>query len=57
MKEFEISWTQEIWYRTTIKANNENEARELFWSGEFDGQKETGAKVQDGIDIKEINNG
>ena len=56
MTNYSVSWTQEIWYRATIEANSVEEAREKFWSGEFDtsGTKETGAEIQDGIDIEEL---
>ena len=56
MSKYSISWTQEIWNRATIEANSVEEAREKFWLGEFDisGTKETGAEIQDGIDIEEL---
>lgn len=56
MTNYSVSWTQEIWYKVNIKANSAEEAKEKFWSGEFDTSdtKETGAEIQDGIDIEEL---
>ena len=51
--EYTISWTEENWYRVRIEAKSIEEARELFWAGEFDsaGVKNTGTEIQDGVDI------
>lgn len=53
MSNYVVSWTEETWYRVNIQANSEQEAREKFWNGDFDmdESKETGAEIQDGIDI------
>ena len=56
MTNYLVSWTQEIWNRENIEANSVQEAKEKFWSGEYDTSdtKETGAEIQDGIDIDEL---
>jgi predicted ATP-grasp superfamily ATP-dependent carboligase len=52
MTNYLVSWTEEIWYRVNIQANSVEEARELFWSGEFDTEESFGGEIQDGVDIK-----
>jgi hypothetical protein len=53
MNNYMVSWTEEVWYRVNIQANSIEEAKEMFWSGDFDSSesKETGGEIQDGINI------
>lgn len=56
MSKYLISWTEEIWQNVVIESESKEEARELFYSGEFDMEtvKVTGGEIQDGIDIDEL---
>lgn len=53
---FEISYTDESWKRAVVEANNEEEARDKFWSGDFDTTKIkiVGGEIQESIDIDEL---
>ena len=53
---FEISYTDETWNRAIVEAKDEDEAREKFWSGDFDTSKikEIGGEIQESIDIEEL---
>jgi hypothetical protein len=53
---FEISYTDELWNRAIVEAKNEEEAREKFWSGDFDKSKIkiVGGEIQESIDIEEL---
>ena len=52
MKTYEIKYTAEKWYKVNISAENEDQARELFFSGEFDEEPLLyGEETQDGIDV------
>ena len=57
MAQFRVEWTEELWYRAVIEADTEDEAREIFWSGEFD----TGyvgnlynTEIQDSVEFEEV---
>jgi len=56
MARFKVEWTEEIWNRVFIDAENADEALEMFWLGEFDYEtvKITGTEVQDGVDVEEV---
>lgn len=54
MGKFQIEWTREEWYRVTIEADNEEQAREKFWEGEYENEKKFGAEIQDGVEVKEV---
>jgi hypothetical protein len=56
MTKYLISWTEEVWQRVVIEAESRGEARELFYSGDFDMDtiKVTGGEIQDGVDIEEL---
>ena len=53
---FEISYTDESWKRAVVEAKNEEEARDKFWSGDFDTTKirVVGGEIQESIDIDEL---
>ena len=53
---FEIAYTDESWKRAVVEANNEEEARDKFWSGDFDTTKirVVGGEIQESIDIDEL---
>jgi len=56
MDKYVVSWTEEIWQKVIIEAESKEEARELFYSGEFniDSVKVTGGEIQDGVDINKL---
>lgn len=56
MTKFEISWTEEVWKKVTIEAGNEDVAKAIFWSTDFDPEDITitGVEIQEGIDIEEV---
>jgi hypothetical protein len=56
MDKYVVSWTEEIWQKVIIEAESEEEARELFYYGEFniDSVKVTGGEIQDGVDINKL---
>ena len=51
--EYTVAWKEENWYKVRIEAKSIEEAKELFWAGEFDsaGVKHTGTEIQDDVDI------
>ena len=54
MTNYLVSWKEEILYRVKIQANSVEEARELFWSGEFDTEESFGGEIRvvdDNIEI------
>ena len=52
VKTYQIKYTAEKWYKVNISAENEDQARELFFSGEFDEEPRLyGEELQDGIDV------
>ena len=57
MPKFQVEWTEEEWFRTTIEADNKQEAIDKWSSGEYDGYGELipyDIHTQDGIDITEL---
>jgi hypothetical protein len=56
MAEFKIEWTEEIWNRVFVEADSVEDAREKFWSGEFDHEPVdvTGGEIQESVDIEEV---
>ena len=56
MPAFEISYTEETWYRAIIEAKDEHEAQDKFWANNFDLTtiKQTGGEIQESIDIEEL---
>jgi hypothetical protein len=55
MAKYRVSWTEEIWLRTIIEADSEEQASEIFWADMPDGET-YGGEVQDGVDIEEWEN-
>ena len=54
MKTYEIKYTAEKWYKVNILAEDEDHARELFFSGEFDEEPRLyGEEIQNGVDVEE----
>lgn len=53
--QYTVSYTVEKWRRVVIEADNEEQAREKFWAGDFDHEEveEFGAEIQDGVDVEE----
>ena len=58
MPTYKIDWTREVWYRSEIEAESFEEAREKFWIGDYDDDKDEifGSEVQENIDIEEVTN-
>jgi len=56
MARFKIDWTEELWQQVYIEADSEEQARELFWQGEFDNQQIElyGTEVQDSVLVEEV---
>lgn len=57
MPKFEIEWTEESWFRTTIEAKDKQEAIDLWSAGkyrDYDSLEPYGLEIQDGIDITEL---
>lgn len=56
MAKYEVEWTKEVWYRSTVEANSLEEARKLFWSGEYDDEldENIGTEIQDSVEITEL---
>ena len=56
MAKFKIEWTEEVWYRMEVEADSEEQARELFWAGEYnlDEGTQTGGECQDSVEIEEV---
>jgi hypothetical protein len=57
MATFKIEWTEELWCRAYVEAETREEAREFFWSGEFDASDPSyvdGTEIQDDIEIEEV---
>lgn len=52
--QYKVSYTVELWNRVVIEADNEEQAREKFWAGDFDFDEveEFGREIQDGVDIE-----
>lgn len=55
MPRYFIYWTEEVWHRSVIEADTEEDAYNIYWEGEFDfsDDKITGGEVQDKIEIVE----
>lgn len=58
MPTYKIDWTREVWYRSEIEAETFEEAREKFWSGDYNDDKDEifGSEIQENIDIEEVTN-
>jgi len=56
MARFKIDWTEELWQQVYIEADSEEQARELFWQGEFDNQQIElyGTEIQDSVLVEEV---
>ena len=54
MKTYTIKYTMENWYEVKVTAKDEEQAREIFFSGNFDDDPRLfGGELQEGIDIEE----
>ena len=56
MPKFLISFTEEDWYNITIEADSLEEAKDKFWSHDFDLEDivHTGTEIQEDIDVEEV---
>jgi hypothetical protein len=55
MPKYEISFTEEEWYKVTIEADSATQAMGMFWSHDFNMEDvvHTGTEIQESIDIKQ----
>lgn len=55
MGRYFIHWTEEVWHRSIVEADTEEDAYNTFWEGDFDfiDDQITGGEVQDSIEIME----
>jgi hypothetical protein len=59
MPKFEFEWTEELFYRTVIEADNKDEAIDLWSSGEYNNNMPNELQpydyhTQDSIDITKL---
>jgi hypothetical protein len=56
MAKYLISFTEEDWYNITIEADSLEEAKDKFWSHDFDLEDivHTGTEIQESIDVEEV---
>lgn len=57
MAKYQIEWTEEQWFRTTIEADTKQEAIDKWSAGNYyiDGRIEPyGVEIQDGVDVELI---
>jgi hypothetical protein len=56
MAQYQIKWTEEVWYEQTIEAESQEKAKELFWSEgfPFDTAQVFGSEIQDSVEIEEV---
>ena len=55
MKKYKIKYVYERWYDVEIEAKNEDEAREIFDSGDFDSEPRLmGGEIQDSVIMEEV---
>ena len=56
MPRFLISFTEEDWYNITIEADSLEEAKDKFWSHDFDLEDivHTGTEIQESIDVEQV---
>jgi hypothetical protein len=56
MAKYLISFTEEDWYNITIEADSLEEAKDKFWSQDYDHEdiRHTGTEIQEDIDVEEV---
>ena len=54
MKKFEYTWVESVWYSTTIEANTQDEADELFDDGQIGTPKQIDSYFEEVTSVKEI---
>ncbi len=52
MSSYEIKWTDEMWYRVVIEAENQDDALDKFAIGEYENEEMFGTEIQDSLDIR-----
>ena len=52
MSSYEIKWTDELWYRVTIEAENADDALDKFSVGDYENEEMFGAEMQDSVEIR-----
>ena len=56
MAKFEIQWAETVWYTTIIEADTVDEAKELFYDGEFSDSDQMDSYFEEIRMISEIGN-
>jgi hypothetical protein len=56
MAKFEIQWAETVWYTTIIEADTVDEARELFYDGEFTDSDQIDSYFEEIRMISEVGN-
>lgn len=54
MTKYIVEWTEEVYYRTEVEAENEQEAEFEFILGNYDEAVAFGSELQDSITVKEF---
>lgn len=50
---YDISWTEEQWYTARVEADDEQQAQQMLFSGEFEWPEPYGFEIQDSVVIDE----
>ena len=55
MPKFKVKYVYERWYDLDIEASSLEEAKQKFWSSDFEEEPwEVGGEVQDGVTFEEV---
>lgn len=54
MPKYRMSWTEEQWYTEIIEADNEEQAVEMLFNGEFEWPEPYGFEIQDSVVVDAI---
>lgn len=56
MAKFEIQWAETVWYSTEVEADSAEEAKELFYEGQFTGAEQIDNYFEEIRTINEVGN-
>ena len=48
-----VNWTEESWYTARVEADDEQQAQQMLFSGEFEWPEPYGFEIQDSVVIDE----
>jgi len=54
MAKFEIQWAETVWYSTEVEADSAEEAKELFYEGQFAGAEQIDNYFEEIRSVEEI---